>query len=104
MGIIRQGPIISPRGEIGPYEGILIPTDGGERKKAAIIHGLYLTKLTSAEVIALFVSTDNIYASKVRGPSFPASPGPYSTREEGRRFRSELRGRKDEVKVATKIE
>jgi nucleotide-binding universal stress UspA family protein len=55
------------------YQRILIPTDGSEYTKAAMMHGLALAKLTGAEVTALFVMDDEVYMNKAWGSMLPAA-------------------------------
>jgi nucleotide-binding universal stress UspA family protein len=46
------------------YHKILIATDGSEYTKAATTHGLWLAKMSGAEVTAVFVVDDAVFMNQ----------------------------------------
>lgn len=90
------------------YHKILIATDGSEYTKTATTHGLWLAKMSGAEVTAVFVVDDAVFMNQTWGQMLPSgSPDlTYLLEDEGKKAVSAVRdeAEKMKVKVMTKVE
>jgi nucleotide-binding universal stress UspA family protein len=90
------------------YHRILIPTDGSDYTRTATTHGLWLAKMSGADVTALFVVDDAIFMNQTWGQMLPSgSPDlTYVLEDEGKKAVGAVRqeGEKMKVKVTPKVE